>query len=143
MPFGRILWAGIPVILVVGAIVAFTYGKRHKETIIRVIEAPREVEAVRAKVSKRPPPPPRLAGSFVSLTGIGDDEVASEGFVLKQPMDVRVYAVGEGMDGEMYDYGLIIDADTRETVWVMELEETAHAGGADKNRQVDELVSLT
>jgi hypothetical protein len=142
MPLGRLLWAGIPVILVVGAIVAFTFGKRHKETIIRVIETPREVEAVRAKVLKRPPPPPKLDGSFVSLTGIGDDEVASEGFVLKRPMDVRVLAIGEGMDGRMYDYGLILDADTREPVWVMELDETAHAGGAQKNRQVDELVSL-
>ena len=143
MPFGRILWAGIPVILVVGAITAVTYGKTHKETIIRVIETPLEVDEVLVKINKPPPPPPApLEGSFLSLTGIGDNEVASEGFTLKRSADVRVYAMGEGMGGEMYDYGLILDADSRETVWEMDLHATEHAGGADKNRQIDEVVTL-
>jgi hypothetical protein len=143
MPFGRILWAGIPVILVVGAIAAVTYGKTHKETIIRVIETPLEADEVRVRIKQPPPPPPPpLMGSFISLTGMGHNETASEGFTLKRPMAVRVYALGEGMGGQMYDYGLILDAETRETVWAMELDATQHAGGADKNRQVDQVITL-
>ncbi len=107
MPFGRILWAGIPVILVVGAIAAVTYGKTHKETIIRVIQTPLELDQVRVKIEQPPPPP--LAGSFLSLTGIGDHEVASEGFTLKHPMDVRVYAMGEGMGGRIFNLLRVVD----------------------------------
>ncbi len=140
MPFGRKFWAGIPVILVVGAIIAVTYGKKNRETVVRIIEAPRVVSAVRVKVD-RPPPPP-LKGSFVSLVGIGDDEVASGGFKLLQPYDIRVLALGEGINGDMYDYGWIVNAATHETVWRMDYHDTEHAGGAEKNRMVDEVVTL-
>jgi hypothetical protein len=140
MPFGRKFWAGIPIILVVGAIIAVTYGKKGKERVVRIIEAPRVVNTVRVKVD-RPPPPP-LEGSFVSLVGIGDDEIASEGFTLSGPHDVRILALGEGISGQMYDYGWIVNAATHETVWQMDYHETEHAGGGQKNRMVDEVVNL-
>jgi hypothetical protein len=140
MPFGRVFWAGIPIVLVVTAIVVVTYGKRPKETVVRFIERPRPVDAVRVKI-QRPPPPP-LAGSFVSLVGIRDDEMASQGFHLTTPHDVRILALGEGIDGEMYDYGWIVNAATNQAVWRMEYSETEHAGGADKNRMVDKVVTL-
>ena len=140
MPFGRKFWAGIPVILVVGAIIAVTYGKKNKERVVRIIEAPRAVGAVRVKID-RPLPPP-LKGSFVSLVGIGDDEIALEGFKLLQPYDIRILALGEGNNGDMYDYGWIVNAATHETVWRMDYYDTERAGGAEKNRMVDEVVTL-
>ena len=83
-----------------------------------------------------------LENAFVSLTGLGDGDMVSEGFTLNRRMDVRVYAVGEGTDRRMYDYGWIVDASTRETVWTMDLYETEHAGGAAKNRMADEIITL-
>jgi hypothetical protein len=46
------------------------------------------------------------------------------------------------MDGEMYDYGWILDAVNRRRVWTMRYSDTKPAGGADKNRLVDEIISL-
>jgi hypothetical protein len=82
--------------------------------------------------------------TIVSLTGIGDNELRSEGFTLRQAMDVRVYALGEGADrgGEMNDYAWIVDATARRRVWSMRYEETEDAGGATKNRLFDGALHL-
>ena len=79
---------------------------------------------------------------IAELVGLGDDETASHGFTLAQDMDLRVYALGEGISGDMYDYGWIMNARTRETVWRMDYRDTEHAGGADKNREITELIHL-
>lgn len=81
-----------------------------------------------------------LENVVVSLTKVGDDEYEHAGFTLKQPMDLRVYALGEGRDGHMYDYGWIVDADTRVRVWEMTYRDTEHAGGGEKNRLFDGVV---
>jgi hypothetical protein len=87
---------------------------------------------------------PVPAQTIVSLTGIGDDELRSAGFTLRRPMDLRVYALGEGSDpnGEMDDYAWIVDATTRRRVWAMEYRDTEGAGGADKNRLFDGTIRL-
>ncbi len=79
---------------------------------------------------------------IVSITMVGDDESRAQGFTLTRPMDVRVLALGEGTGGEMHDYGVILEATTRRPAWTMEASHTPHAGGAQKNRMVDEVVSL-
>ncbi|MCH7549115.1 MAG: hypothetical protein IH969_06215 [Candidatus Krumholzibacteriota bacterium] len=76
----------------------------------------------------------------VDLTQVGDDELVKAGFSLKREMDLRVYAIGEGTGGDMYDYGWIIDARTRKRVWTMDYDDTDHAGGAKKNRVFDDVV---
>jgi hypothetical protein len=73
----------------------------------------------------------------VNLTKLGDEEFRSTGFTLKRPLEVRIYAIGEGRDGEMFDYGWVIDAKTHKKVWEMNFDETEHAGGASKNRLFD------
>jgi len=55
---------------------------------------------------------------------------------------VRIYALGEGDETEMYDYAWIVDAGTRRRVWTMRYEDTEPAGGADKNRLFDGLIRL-
>ncbi len=80
--------------------------------------------------------------AIAALRRMGDDETRSVEFSLHQPTVLRVYALGEGMDGEMYDYGRIVDAETRRTVWSMEFEETVAAGGDDKNRMIEDVISL-
>ena len=80
--------------------------------------------------------------AFVSLTRLGDRETRKQGFTLNRPMDVRIYALGEGREGRMFDYGWITRSDTRERVWTMEYDHSEHAGGDAKNRLVDTTVRL-
>ena len=77
-----------------------------------------------------------------SLTQLHDDDFKSQGFTLQKPSDLRIYAIGEGRDGEMFDYGWIVDANTHKKVWEMDYDETDHAGGGQKNRLVDQTISF-
>jgi hypothetical protein len=80
----------------------------------------------------------------VQITRVGDNQQRSEGFTLKDDMRVRVYAIGERSNSRrlMADYGTILDAKTREKVWTMDVDRTAYAGGASKNRVIDEVIDL-
>jgi hypothetical protein len=81
-------------------------------------------------------------GAFVSFLRIGDDEEKSKAFSLDSQSKVRISALGEGKDGEMYDYGWIEDSRTGDIVWEMTYRKTRHAGGASKNRSVDDVILL-
>lgn len=82
--------------------------------------------------------------TIVSLTRVGNDELRTAGFTLRRPLEVRVYALGEGNDpnGEMDDYAWIVNAATRRRVWAMRYDDTQAAGGADKNRLYDGTLRL-
>jgi hypothetical protein len=83
------------------------------------------------------------AASLARLTGMMDDEDARATFTLDDDANVRVYAIGEGSDGEMFDYGWIESrGSSRKVVWEMTYRMTTHAGGASKNRQFDGIVHL-
>jgi hypothetical protein len=84
----------------------------------------------------------RRGGLLADLTRLGDDEAKFGQFSLRQRTEVRVYAVGEGMNGEMYDYGWIVNTANGRTVWEMRYEDTERAGGNGKNRLVDTTLSL-
>jgi hypothetical protein len=79
---------------------------------------------------------------IVTLNRLGDDVDVSEGFSLLKPTKVRVYAIGEGRDGDMFDYGWIEDALTGKRIWKMYYRDTEHAGGDDKNRLYDGVIKL-
>ena len=81
---------------------------------------------------------------IVQLIEVGNNETRSASFGLKSPATIRVYALGERSNAkhQMVDYGWIINANTRERVWTMDADRTEHAGGADKNRMIDETVTL-
>lgn len=87
---------------------------------------------------------PVPAQTIVSLTRIGNDALRTAGFTLRRPLEVRVYALGEGNDpgGEMDDYAWIVNAATRRRVWAMRYEDTQAAGGAEKNRLYDGTLHL-
>jgi len=81
---------------------------------------------------------------IVRMTRVGDDAALSEGFTLKESTPVRIYAIGERSNErrQMADYATIIDGRTRNRVWSMDVDRTYHAGGAPKNRYIDEIVTL-
>ncbi len=84
-----------------------------------------------------------LPKPVLELTKVRDDERVSRALKLDKPMDLKVLCVGEGSSkGRMYDYGWIINADTREKVWEIKGRKTSHAGGAEKNRKIDEIIHL-
>lgn len=84
--------------------------------------------------------------TIISMIGIGDDAMRSEGFSLRRPMDLHIYAMGEGSGGgsddAMDDYAWIVDATRRRRVWTMRYRDTDHAGGAEKNRLFDGALHL-
>jgi hypothetical protein len=76
------------------------------------------------------------------LVHIRDDANRSAEFTLEEEAEVRIYALGEGDGGEMYDFAWIEDAKTGQDIWEMTYQITDHAGGARKNRKFDGTVSL-
>ena len=80
--------------------------------------------------------------TIVDMTRVRNSESKSYGFTLKKDMDINIYAVGEGRKRDMADFGWIIDANNRDRVWEMEYRDTEHAGGSDKNRVYDDIISL-
>src|ERR1051326_9090633 len=81
---------------------------------------------------------------IVQLTRLGNDENRSASFTLKSESRLHVYAIGERGNSrrQMADYGWIINAITREKVWTMDVDKTEIGGGADKNRMIDEDITL-
>ena len=80
-----------------------------------------------------------LVARIVEVPDKADKSVA---FSLAGTQEVRVFAIGEGQAGEMFDYGWIEDADKGVHVWEMQEPKTTHAGGAGKNRKVDLVITL-
>jgi hypothetical protein len=85
---------------------------------------------------------PENSNILVRLTGIGDDEDVRESFELDRPQKVRIYALGEGKSGTMYDYGWIENAETDDIIWEMTYRKTDYAGGSRKNREVNTEIYL-
>ncbi len=79
--------------------------------------------------------------SLVQILMVRDDEYIRESFTIDNDMDVRVLGIGEGSDGEMYDYGYIKDESGR-TIWEMEYRDSDWAGGASKNREFNDRIFL-
>jgi len=98
--------------------------------------------AARASVRPYEYEPVPQGQTIVSLIGLGNDEMRSAGFALRRPMDVHIYAIGEGFSDRMADYAWIVDEEQHKRVWSMNYENTEHAGGAAKNRVFDGTVHL-
>lgn len=79
---------------------------------------------------------------IVKFDRVRDRDYRAQGFSLKKSLTLHVYALGEGRDGEMFDYGWIVNANTRERVWEMDYYDTDNAGGANKNRIFDGTIIL-
>jgi hypothetical protein len=98
--------------------------------------------AVRASVRPFDYEPVPQGQTIVSMIGMHDDEMRASGFALRRPMDLRIYAIGEGFTDHMADYAWIVDDEQHKSVWTMSYDNTQHAGGAAKNRVFDGVVHL-
>jgi hypothetical protein len=79
---------------------------------------------------------------IAQIVQVLDNEDKTVAFTLEKSQDVRIFAIGEGQGGEMFDYGWIEDADKGSRVWEMQESKTTPAGGAGKNRKVDAVITL-
>lgn len=80
---------------------------------------------------------------LVDLTKMRDNRFVSQGLKIKKPMEIRILCLGESTGGNEYsDFGWIINADTRQTVWTMDGRNADNAGGAEKNKMIDEKIKL-
>jgi hypothetical protein len=79
---------------------------------------------------------------LVEIVRVHDDEQLNESFTLDKDTNIRIIAMGEGMDGDMVDYGWIKNTDTGKVVWEMTYRNTESAGGAKKNRLFNDAVIL-
>jgi len=103
------------------------------------ISAANDADAKAATVAE----PVEEKNAIVSLTHVRDNDYVSAGFRLNAAGKLRIYAIGEmDNDRDFADHGWIVNAQTREHVWDMHASDAYHAGGANKNRFVDEIVSL-
>lgn len=115
---------------------------RIHQSVGRAAEASQLMKTYGELFSK--PMPEDLARSPViaQIVRVLDNEDKSVAFSLKGSQQVRIFAVGEGQAGEMFDYGWIENADKGVPVWEMQESKTAHAGGAGKNRKIDLVITL-
>jgi len=80
--------------------------------------------------------------TIAEIARVGDEASQTVEFILPRAQSVRIYAAGEGQDGQLFDYGWIENAETGKPVWEMKPAETKHAGGAGKNRMIDAVATL-
>lgn len=79
---------------------------------------------------------------IITITPIRSGEYRSERFTVSRKINVLIYAIGEGKKGRMYDYGWITDEKTGARIWEMTFDKTRYAGGAEKNRMIEEILTL-
>lgn len=81
---------------------------------------------------------------LVDFTRARDNEYLTQAFELKKPARIRIEAIGEysERDRNFVDYGWIENAADGEPVWEMTEDNTAYAGGADKNRMFEGTIEL-
>ncbi len=76
------------------------------------------------------------ADALASITRVRNHAHEHDKFTLTKATKVHIYALGEGVDRDMADYGWIEDKNG-EVVWEMTWRKTHEAGGARKNREFD------
>lgn len=80
-------------------------------------------------------------GVLARIVRVGDDADHVKTFRLHERTKIRIYAIGEGSNGDMFDYGWI-ESDGGDVLWQMNYSMTFHAGGGRKNRLVNTTLTL-
>lgn len=80
--------------------------------------------------------------ALVSWTRVGNDANERHEFELGEETTLHIVAQGEITDSGQHDYGWIERTDTGETVWEMGSDNTFHAGGVNRNRRFDNVLTL-
>ncbi|HEX9006540.1 MAG TPA: hypothetical protein VF889_04560, partial [Bacteroidota bacterium] len=88
-------------------------------------------------------PPQNLPNTLARAIGLGDNQCIRIAFDILEPVSLRLYMLGErGNEGDLGDYGWIVDLSDRRRVWDMENQSLRQAGGAGKNVMFSDEVAL-
>ncbi|MFQ5607496.1 MAG: hypothetical protein ACE5GA_06080 [Candidatus Zixiibacteriota bacterium] len=122
----------------------FKNGSLHSLTKSELRELHFTVNAHRATFTIFNPEDALRETIIVDFRKVSDDERLQKGFSLARETKLTVRAGGEYSEGGnvFVDQGWIVDANTRQRVWEMDKWSTRYAGGARKNRYVQEEVTL-
>jgi CubicO group peptidase (beta-lactamase class C family) len=115
---------------------------RIDQSVGRAADASRVMKIYGELFSKPLPEDLAKMPLVAQLVQVLDNEDKTVEFSLPRSQQVRIFSIGEGQAGEMFDYGWIESADKGNSVWEMQEEQTTHAGGAGKNRKIDVVVTL-
>ena len=84
-----------------------------------------------------------IGEAIVAWTQLRGEVEETHAFELDKEAKLHIVALGEiTRYGNQYDYGWIERIDSGEIVWEMKLNNTISAGGAEKNRRFDGVVTL-
>lgn len=87
--------------------------------------------------------PLRWKRELLSFTQVGDSGHWSQGFRVKRPITLHIYAQGERTGERSFaDTGWIVDARTGKRVWAMDGAKAQFGGGHPKNRRQVETLRL-
>lgn len=115
---------------------------RIHQSVGRATEAAQLMKAYGELFSKPMPEDLMKLPVIAEIVRVLDDEDKTVTFNLPSSQEVRIFAIGEGQGGQMFDYGWIENTDKGVPVWEMQEPKTTHAGGAGKNRKVDVVITL-
>lgn len=79
---------------------------------------------------------------LAEIIRVRNNEYEKKTFKLDKESKVRIYAIGEGVSGDMSDLGWIKNKRTGRYIWEMTYRNTELAGGAQKNRLFDGTIIL-
>jgi CubicO group peptidase (beta-lactamase class C family) len=115
---------------------------RIHQSVGRTAEAAQLMKMYGELFSKPMPEDLAKLQAIAQIVQVLDNEDKSVAFSLPSSQEVRIFAIGEGQGGQMFDYGWIENTDKGLPVWEMQEPKTTHAGGAGKNRKVDLVLVL-
>lgn len=78
---------------------------------------------------------------LLELSRVGSSRHETVSFNVARPMGVLIAALGEMRPQDRLDYGWIEDS-SGARLWEMRHEESGHAGGAERNRELQQFLSL-
>jgi CubicO group peptidase (beta-lactamase class C family) len=112
------------------------YERLHESVLLPAVDAT-------APAVDMPSPYPAYADWPVvaAIEDVGNNARESVEFTLEQCTRLRVYAIGEGSERGMVDYGAVENASTGQVVWQMAHFKTESAGYA-RNRRADRPLTL-
>ena len=115
---------------------------RIHQSVGRAAEAAQLMKMYKELYSKPLPEDLAKLPVIAQIAQVLDNEDKSVAFSLPDSQEVRIFAIGEGQAGQMFDYGWIENTDKQVPVWEMQEPNTTHAGGASKNRKLDLVITL-
>lgn len=82
------------------------------------------------------------AEAIAEIIKVGNSSEHEAAFTIESQKDIRIYGIGEAVNGDFFDFGWITGKESGDTVWSMSTSPVEPAGGHYKNVKSDEVIKL-